>query len=430
MNMLKRYKLDRTTTSSENLVKDEIHVLSGEGDDICFTRNGAFFNKSLIVKQGTKILALNKDYVYCFFWQDATKDLGNPVSVAIQIKNRNLIGKITLTYQAVGGQYQNRYTEMDSTITGMSIEQTRNVYWDEVLEIPTAFIPTRHLHRAADIYGIQPLVEAVYRVKDVMSNASVLKLRMVYDRFLQLKRYVEENLGDIDNYKRELNLLLETARANDGSAGITVTQMENIFDRKYNTLVANLTTELANNKANALEKFNTIVTTLTRLDTAVTELKTTEAILATTVNQIKANEGSYVNEVVTTVTNNVTADNQAVRDKVSQLADIVDIVSNKVTTETTALSGYLESAKVTLRGEIAALGTSIIDSYYTPNKTAIDKLISDLSELASRIDNNIKIINEDIENKERKNKAKIVSLENKINALETRLQALEMRGNA
>ena len=429
MNMLKRYKLDTTANSSENLVKEEIHVLSGEGGDICFTRNGAFYNKSLVVKQGTKVLTLNKDYVYCFFWQDATTKLGNPVSVAIQIKNNNLIGKITLTYQAVGGEYQTRYTEMDTHIHKMSINETRNVFWDEVLEIPAAFIPTRHLHRAADIYGIQALVQAVYALKEVVANTSVLKLKSVYDRFLKLKKYVEQNLESIDTYKHELNLILETIRANNGNSSITLMQIETLFDQKYDNLIANLVTDLNKSKETFTEKLTTTNANITSLTLKIDELINANAVLSAIVNQLKANENDSIDTITNTVTNKLKAANTEVVNKVNTLSDKVDTFDRKITTEVTNLSGFLESAKTGLKADIAELGRNIIDSYYTPNKTSIDKLKEDLSKLAEAVDNNFGIVNETVERKEARMNAAIVRLEDKVRQLEQRVETLSLRGN-
>lgn len=429
MNMLKRYKLDTTANSSENLVKEEIHVLSGEGGDICFTRNGAFYNKSLVVKQGTKVLTLNKDYVYCFFWQDATTKLGNPVSVAIQIKNNNLIGKITLTYQAVGGEYQTRYTEMDTHIHKMSINETRNVFWDEVLEIPTAFIPTRHLHRAADIYGIQALVQAVYALKEVVANTSVLKLKSVYDRFLKLKKYVEQNLESIDTYKHELNLILETIRANNGNSSITLMQIETLFDQKYDNLIANLVTDLNKSRETFTEKLTTTNATITSLTLKIDELINANVVLSAIVNQLKANENGSIDTITNTVTNKLKAANTEVVNKVNTLSDKVDTFDRKITTEVTNLSGFLESAKSGLKADIAELGRNIIDSYYTPNKTSIDKLKEDLSKLAEAVDNNFGIVNETVERKEARMNAAIVRLEDKVRQLEQRVETLSLRGN-
>lgn len=429
MNMLKRYKLDTTANSSENLVKEEIHVLSGEGGDICFTRNGAFYNKSLVVKQGTKVLTLNKDYVYCFFWQDATTKLGNPVSVAIQIKNNNLIGKITLTYQAVGGEYQTRYTEMDTHIHKMSINETRNVFWDEVLEIPAAFIPTRHLHRAADIYGIQALVQAVYALKEVVANTSVLKLKSVYDRFLKLKKYVEQNLESIDTYKHELNLILETIRANNGNSSITLMQIETLFDQKYDNLIANLVTDLNKSRETFNEKSTATNAKITSLTLKIDELINANAVLSAIVNQLKANENGSIDTITNTVTNKLKAANTEVVNKVNTLSDKVDTFDRKITTEVTDLSGFLESAKTGLKADIAELGRNIIDSYYTPNKTSIDKLKEDLSKLAEAVDNNFGIVNETVERKEARMNAAIVRLEDKVRQLEQRVETLSLRGN-
>lgn len=205
--MLKRYPLDPTGRSTDNLVSTERHNLTIEGDDIIFPRYGAYFNDSMIVKQGDKTLVFNKDYQLSFFWQDATIKVGKPISMAIQIINNNLIGEVQLTYQVVGGEYQGileSIEEMKKFIPKMH----RNVFWDDVINKPEAWVPTRHLHQINDVFGLTPLVLVLEELRRSLENQSVLKLKTVYDRFLKLKQYVESNLSESAAVKRDLNKIL------------------------------------------------------------------------------------------------------------------------------------------------------------------------------------------------------------------------------
>lgn len=278
---IKRYPLDTTGRSPGNLVKGELHRLNGTGNDICFMRNGAFFNEGLVVKQGDKTLKLNKDYVYCFFWQDATYELNAPVSLAIQITNKNLTGEIAITYQVVGGKYQERYEALDKQLESLSVEHTRNVDWGEVLSIPEAFIPTRHLHHINDVYGVQALVEVLYAIRKTIANQSVLKLKTVYDRFLKLKNYVDSNLKENNAYKEDFNRRLkelEALRESLDRHAVTMDQATEMIATAKNELLS-----MINNLQNEITRANG------QQDIVVSSLRTDLQRVETNVNRAVAN---------------------------------------------------------------------------------------------------------------------------------------------
>lgn len=191
--MLTRYPLDKTGKSRDNFVQNEIHTIEDQGTSIFFTRNGAYYNESLVLKQGDKTLTLNKDYEYLFFWQDATFETSHPVSLAFRIIKENLIGEIKVSYQVVGGEWIGK-TESIKEIIENPPTKLSNVFWDDVINIPEAFVPTRHLHDIHDVFGLSPLVLVIEELRRSIERNSVLKLKSVYDRFLKLKQYVEANI--------------------------------------------------------------------------------------------------------------------------------------------------------------------------------------------------------------------------------------------
>nr|DAT15809.1 MAG TPA: structural protein [Caudoviricetes sp.] len=202
--MLKRYPFDPKGDSPDNLVRDEIHeILADKPEPIFYARNGAFYNDSLRVTLDGRPLTLNTDYQYCFYWSYASEASGHPVSLAIQIINKNLLGTVKLTYQVVGGEYIGYVTGLEELLKTLPLRNP-NTFWDEILERPDAYFPMRHLHHVNDVFGLTKLVVVFDQIRAVLANQSALKLRAVYDRFLKLKQYVDERARQSDDVMKEV----------------------------------------------------------------------------------------------------------------------------------------------------------------------------------------------------------------------------------
>ena len=208
-----RYPLDKTGNNPSNLVENETHVLDEvfEYHRIIFTRQGGYYNHSLVVMQGTKQLQLNRDYQFALFWQDAMLETGFAVSSALQIINKNITGKITLRYQCVGGPFQDKYEGLTELVKTFPYD-LRGVYFDDIINRPQAYPAIRHWHNVNDVFGLTHLVEAVDGIRLSLQRQSVLKLKAVYDRFLRLKQYVDVNLNNFEDMRRDMTNVLAKLR--------------------------------------------------------------------------------------------------------------------------------------------------------------------------------------------------------------------------
>lgn len=260
--MLKRYPFDPTGQSATNLVRNETHTLDTLTDvrkpRIVFTRLGAFFNDSLVVTHNGKKLTLNSDYRYTFFWQEATMKAGGlPVSVAFQIINKRLTGDIQITYQVVGGEFQEKAIQLEELIKLLPFD-ARNVFWDDVINKPVAYEPVRHLHHINDVFGLSRLLGVLGELRRSLEGQSVLKLKSVYDRFLKLKQYVDANMGDLEKYRDEVRRIIETFDKSTGNI-ITRDVLNEVVNAKANELqdlTASRVTPLEENKQNIERRLN------------------------------------------------------------------------------------------------------------------------------------------------------------------------------
>ena len=355
--MLQRYPYDPTGRSPDNLVRTERHVVTIDGNNVFFPRYGAYFNDSLVVKQGEKTLVLNQDYQLSFFWQDATIQVGKPISLGFNFINDKIIGEIQIDYQVVGGEWAGSVEAIEQ-LKQNPPDKHRNVFWDEVIGKPEAWQPTRHIHHVNDVYGLTPLVLAVEDMKRSLENQSVLKLKSVYDRFLKLKQYVEANISNSDNvgqalknYTAQMEEKLrsisdrnEVERLIAEAKSQTLSKIDEKYDPRVQALetnkeeVARTLTTLANEGRDLLAKINAnkanIATNRRDIDALKQKQQSDIDTLTTKVNQNNEDQHNAIQRLDT----KTTAELARVE---NQLASATNTLNDKLTEKETALTASI-----------------------------------------------------------------------------------------
>ena len=355
--MLQRYPYDPTGRSPDNLVRTERHVVTIDGNNVFFPRYGAYFNDSLVVKQGEKTLVLNQDYQLSFFWQDATIQVGKPISLAFNFINDKIIGEIQIDYQVVGGEWAGSVEAIEQ-LKQNPPDKHRNVFWDEVIGKPEAWQPTRHIHHVNDVYGLTPLVLAVEEMKRSLENQSVLKLKSVYDRFLKLKQYVEANISNSDNvgqalknYSAQMEEKLksisdrnEVERLIAEAKSQTLRKIDEKYDPRVQALetnkeeVARTLTTLANEGRDLLAKINAnkanIATNRRDIDALKQKQQSDIDTLTTKVNQNNEDQHNAIQRLDTKTTTELARVE-------NQLASATNTLNDKLTEKETALAASI-----------------------------------------------------------------------------------------
>lgn len=355
--MLQRYPYDPTGRSPDNLVRTERHVVTIDGNNVFFPRYGAYFNDSLVVKQGEKTLVFNQDYQLSFFWQDATIQVGKPISLAFNFINDKIIGEIQIDYQVVGGEWAGSVEAIEQ-LKQNPPDKHRNVFWDEVIGKPEAWQPTRHIHHVNDVYGLTPLVLAIEEMKRSLENQSVLKLKSVYDRFLKLKQYVEANISNSDdvgqalkNYSAQMEEKLksisdrnEVERLIAEAKSQTLRKVDEKYDPRVQALetnkeeVARTLTTLANEGRDLLAKINAnkanIATNRRDIDTLKQKQQSDIDTLTTKVNQNNEDQHNAIQRLDTKTTTELARVE-------NQLASATNTLNDKLTEKETALTASI-----------------------------------------------------------------------------------------
>lgn len=355
--MLQRYPYDPTGRSLDNLVRTERHVVTIDGNNVFFPRYGAYFNDSLVVKQGEKTLVLNQDYQLSFFWQDATIQVGKPISLGFNFINDKIIGEIQIDYQVVGGEWAGSVEAIEQ-LKQNPPDKHRNVFWDEVIGKPEAWQPTRHIHHVNDVYGLTPLVLAVEEMKRSLENQSVLKLKSVYDRFLKLKQYVEANISNSDdvgqalkNYSAQMEEKLksisdrnEVERLIAEAKSQTLRKIDEKYDPRVQALetnkaeVARTLTTLANEGRDLLSKINAnkanIATNRRDIDALKQKQQSDIDTLTTKVNQNNEDQHNAIQRLDTKTTTELARVE-------NQLASATNTLNDKLTEKESALTASI-----------------------------------------------------------------------------------------
>lgn len=155
---------DLTGTNVNNRIVDEPHVLSNKPTRSIAPKKGPFFAEGLGVMDGAVPLSRGQDYQLVELHQEATLKTGKEVCSVILIINKNVSSNVIISYQALGGKYQ--YSdEPIANLYQSVINDNRPVDWTNLFNKPTEFNPTIHRHLLDDVYGFEPVVDYLERIK-------------------------------------------------------------------------------------------------------------------------------------------------------------------------------------------------------------------------------------------------------------------------
>lgn len=157
-------ELDTTGTNVNNRVINEPHTLSDRPTRSIATRFGPFFAESVIVQDGSTTLSRGQDYQIVELHQEATLRYGKEIASVILILNKAVSSSVSVTYQALGGYFAKHDTAIANMYQSV-ISDNRPVDWTNVFNKPTEFTPTIHRHLLDDVYGFEPVVDYLERIK-------------------------------------------------------------------------------------------------------------------------------------------------------------------------------------------------------------------------------------------------------------------------
>ena len=182
-NNLIRLELDPTGTNPDNKIIDEPHTLSNNKVRSIAPRFTPFFAESVIVRDGANVLKRGIDYQIVELHQEATLKYGKEISSVILIINKNVSNEVYVTYQSLGGYYTYDNTAIENLYESV-INDNRPIDWENVLNKPDAYPPTIHRHLLEDLYGFEPVVDYLERIKRAITLGQADILLELVNRLL------------------------------------------------------------------------------------------------------------------------------------------------------------------------------------------------------------------------------------------------------
>lgn len=212
-----RYPLDPTGINPDNFVLGELKNLATTQIRALSPTYGPFFTETIALYDhgDGRLLVRGVDYKIVDLLQSATLKFGKEIAQIVLIVNPLVGSSVRVNYQVLGGHYQNN-SEGLVNLYNTFIADGRPVDWADVMNKPVVYNPTLHTHLLEDIYGFEPVVVALERIR----NAIVL--------------------SDVPAFEA----LIEWVLANSGSTVITDPMVPEVKRRE----VKNIAVTTSNNK--------------------------------------------------------------------------------------------------------------------------------------------------------------------------------------
>lgn len=196
MPVYQRYPEDPTGVNPDNFISGEVHTLSDRPIRVIVPRYAPFFVKSVIIYDGLTMQPLIKgsDYRIPTISQELSLKYGEAIADAILIENPSVSSDVRISYQAVGGDYQNNIDNIVNIYEAL-MNDVRLVDWETgVYGKPAQYPPTLHPHWLSDISGFEPLVFEMERI----AQAIMLGNTPAFDMILAAIRAMAVSEAEID----------------------------------------------------------------------------------------------------------------------------------------------------------------------------------------------------------------------------------------
>lgn len=169
-----RYPLDPTGTNPDNRVHGEVHNLNARQIRAVVPQFGPFYAESMIVTDDTTnvLLVRGEDYQIVELLQEATVKFGKEISCLVLITNQAVSSVVRISYQVLGGLYQNDASAIINMYETYMMDN-RTVDWLNVMNKPLQYPPALHNHLLQDLWGFEPVVVALERIRNAIQLSDV-----------------------------------------------------------------------------------------------------------------------------------------------------------------------------------------------------------------------------------------------------------------
>jgi len=185
-----KYPLDITGVNPANKIVAEPHTLTNRRVRAIALEYGAFFVESVQIKDVATGNFLNNTQFKCVELQELpTARYGKSICGIILINDQAVSQNIEVTYQVLGGDYASNSSTIVNMLNNVNLDD-RPVNWPSILNKPSGYNPSPHLHDVGDVYGFEYVVNSIERLRSVM----LLGDESAHD---ELRRYIDAAIANL-----------------------------------------------------------------------------------------------------------------------------------------------------------------------------------------------------------------------------------------
>ena len=209
-----RYEFDKSGRNPNNLVSEEGHVLNDREVRIISPKHAHFYIESVVIKdKKTNQVVPRASY----FFEDTSETIagltGLGAASTIVLVDKTVSKNISVTYQAVGGQFTSiDIPALQNKLNSLNLDN-RPVSWLNIANKPDAFPPAEHFHPIWQTYGYEGLIYVIERL---------IKATLIGDE--ESHNVIWEAIGGFDAKLEKLKNKVDVDVANligDNNNGIT-----------------------------------------------------------------------------------------------------------------------------------------------------------------------------------------------------------------
>lgn len=265
-----QYPLDPTGINPNNAVVNEPHTLPSRTVRVFATAYGAFYTESLVVRDVATGLPLTKDVQYyaAELYELPSARYGKEICAIVVITDPTVSNNIVCDYQCLGGPFGTSAQAIIQQIENLNLDD-RPVAWGNIINKPSEYEPSHHLHDVGDVYGFEYVVHALDRIRAAIEFGDAASHDAIYEY--------------IDRIEADLLALINTGNGNlqahlqdtNNPHGTTAAQVGAYTKAESNAITNPITTALNAHTANTNNPHATTAAqvgayTQAQTDTAIT----------------------------------------------------------------------------------------------------------------------------------------------------------------
>lgn len=204
---LKKYPVDTTGKSPDNLVANERHEVDPLNRAIV-PREGFFYGESMVVRNNDTQLILGTDYRLDDINDQLTKETGKAIFSAIILLKESIMGYVTLTYQCYGRGDEYTPDYLAQLVKEATVDKA--VKFSDVINRPSAYNPAPHRHPIGQVIYWNSAVNELRNLTQVIENLRIAHDRGMYAFVGDFQTKLLARLEAMENLVREARDVIGT----------------------------------------------------------------------------------------------------------------------------------------------------------------------------------------------------------------------------